>query len=92
MTIAISVDTETERLARRLSEATGKPLPIVVKEAIEAQAVAAGVEVQPVPGRLSRDEMLARMKEIVKGFDVLPVLDSRLPDEIIGYNHDGVPE
>ena len=33
MTIVLPTDSQTEQLARRLAEATGKPLPIVVQEA-----------------------------------------------------------
>ncbi len=91
MTVAIQLDAETERLARKLAEVTGKPLPAVVKEAIEARAEAVGLPLEARERRMSRDELLERMKEIVKGFDSLPVLDSRSPDEIIGYDEFGVP-
>jgi len=89
MTITLPTDPETERLARRLAEATGKSLPVVVKEAIEAEAAKAGVA---APARLSRDELLARMIEISDGFARLPILDLRSADEIIGYDEQGVPQ
>jgi hypothetical protein len=43
MTITLPADRETERLARKLSELSGKSLTAVVHEAIAAQAAAAGV-------------------------------------------------
>ena len=90
MTIVLPTDSQTEQLARRLAEATGKPLPIVVQEAIEAMAAAVGL-VKHVPVRCSREELLARMIEITDRFADLPVLDARTPDEIIGYDEFGVP-
>ena len=92
MTIAISLDIETERLARKLAEVTGKPLPTVVKEAIEAKAEAAGVEMQQLSARLSREDRLARMMEAARSFDSIPVLDPRSADEIIGYDELGLPK
>jgi hypothetical protein len=43
MTINLPIDAETERLARKLAEASGKTLSEIVHEAIAAQAKAAGV-------------------------------------------------
>lgn len=88
MTTALPADAETDRLARRLAEATGKPLPTVVREAIAAEAARAGVALPPRP---ASSELLARMVEITNGFADLPVLDHRVPDEIIGYDEQGVP-
>ena len=89
MTITLPSDAETERLARKLADATGKPLPLVVKEAIEAEAARVGVVLNVLPPPSDR---LARMMEIAKGFDSLPVLDARSADEIIGYDEYGVPK
>lgn len=89
MTILLPVDPETERLARKLAEATGKPLPVVVKEAIKASAEAAGVT-PPEHVRPSNRELLARMIEITDGFADLPIVDPRTADEILGYGDHGV--
>lgn len=48
MTINLPIDAETERLARKLAELSGKSLTAVVHEAVAAQAVAAGVAGEPV--------------------------------------------
>ncbi len=88
MTVTLPVDAETERLARRLAEATGKALPMVIREAIEAEAAKVGVTAP----KLTRDELLAQMIEITDGFADLPVLDPRPADEIIGYDSSGVPQ
>ena len=89
MTVNIPIDAETELLARRLSEFTGRPLPMIFREALEAQAANAGLE---RPFRPSRDAVLARMRAITDEFADLPVLDGRSADEIIGYGDDGVPQ
>lgn len=90
MTITLPSDAETERLARRLAETSGKPLPQVVREAIEAKAKSAGL-MSTAAGHQSKAELLARMTAITDHFAALPVLDARSADEIIGYDKDGVP-
>ena len=92
MTIAVALDAETENLACRLAEVTGKPLPTVVKDAIEASAVAAGVRLGPPAQYLTSDELLAKMIEITNRISQLPVLDPRSADEIIGYDENGLPK
>ena len=89
MTVMIAVDAETERLAKKLAEVTGKPLPEIIRQAVEAEAAKVGVE---RPNKLSHDELFARMMEAAKEFDKLPVYDTRSADEIIGYNEFGLPE
>jgi hypothetical protein len=34
---------------------------------------------------------LAKLKEIARRFDALPILDDREPDEILGYDENGLP-
>jgi antitoxin VapB len=86
----LPADPETERLAHKVAEAMGKPLPEIVKEAIAAKAEAVGVSLQAQRG-LSREERLARMTAITDRFAELPVRDTRSPEEIIGYDEFGVP-
>jgi antitoxin VapB len=96
MMTTLPADQETERLARKLAEAAGKPVPIVVKEAIAAKAEADGFSVEArdlaAPGDyLFRDELLARITKITDGFSSIPVRDARSADEIIGYDDLGLP-
>jgi antitoxin VapB len=91
MTIMLPIDDETERLARKLAEATGKSLPDVVSEAIAAMAADTGVRAH-VANRLSGDSLLARMTEITDGFAHLPILDPRAADEILGYDEHGLAQ
>jgi antitoxin VapB len=88
MTIALPTDPETERLAQKLAEATGQPLPQIVKQAIEAEAAKAGIVV--VTPRRKFDD--ARVRAIIARVSALPVLDDRSADEIIDYDEFGVPQ
>jgi antitoxin VapB len=95
MMTTLPADAETERLARQLAEATGKPVPTVVREAIAAKAAADGFPVALPPDQsranLSRDELLARITQITDGFASIPVRDPRTAEEIIGYDELGLP-
>ena len=90
-TTTLPADPDTERLAHKLAEATGKPLPTIVREAIAAKAEAAGVSLRE-RRQLSRDELLARMTAITDRFADLPVHDPRTPEEIIGYDEYALPQ
>jgi antitoxin VapB len=90
MATTLPTDPDTERLAQRLAEATGKPLPTIVKEAIVAKAKEAGVSPQ-ARRQLSGQDLIDRMTAISDHCAALPVCDSRSPEEIIGYDELGVP-
>jgi antitoxin VapB len=91
MTTTLPADPETERLARNIAEATGKPLPTVVKEAIAAKAEADGVDDdREQKGRKKLD--FTKVNAIIERAATRPVLDPRTADEIIGYNAHGLPE
>jgi antitoxin VapB len=34
---------------------------------------------------------LAKLREVARRFDALPILDDREPDEILGYDENGLP-
>ena len=89
-TTTITVDPDPARLAQRLAQVTGKPVPVIVKKAIAAKAEAAGVAA-PRGARLSGQALIDRMTEISEHCAALPVLDPRPADEIIGYGDFGLP-
>lgn len=74
-------DPEIDILAKELVELTGQPLERAVKEALLEQ-VTRQREVQRV---------LKSVQEISEHFMSLPVLDPRTPDEILGYDENGLP-
>jgi antitoxin VapB len=75
-------DAETHALAAQLAQAEGKTLAQVVKEALR-EKLDRTVDKR---GGLA-DRIMALAEECSK----LPVLDSRTPDEIMGYDEFGVP-
>jgi len=84
--MALSIkDRDTERLARKLAEATGESLTTAIKRALEDRL-----------SRLSRPDLRQRLAEEIAEIRLqcaaLPVLDPRTPDEIIGYDVNGLPE
>jgi antitoxin VapB len=75
-------DRETDRLARELSAATGETITQAVNTALRDR-------LKGVAQGRPKEEYIARIKAIVQELAALPRLDSRTPDEIIGYNEHG---
>ncbi|MDQ3579862.1 MAG: type II toxin-antitoxin system VapB family antitoxin [Actinomycetota bacterium] len=83
--MALSIKSaEVDRLARQLAAETGESLTeallIALRERLERQVARHG----PSLG--------ARLSRIQSDAAALPVRDSRTPDQIIGYDRDGLPE
>ena len=72
-----------EALAQRLAQVTGEDIETAIERAIEERLSRA------VPP-LARHRAAATNKYLA-GIKALPVLDSRSPDELIGYGPDGLP-
>ena len=74
-------DPEAHRLARELAEQTGETIEHAV--------------VQALRDRLARQVEIARRLEAIRQIQrrvaALPVLDDRRPDEILGYDENGLP-
>lgn len=83
--MAISLrNKQLEELARRLAYERGKSLTDAILEALETRVCQLG----PVT-RLERD--LSRIDNAVLRIASLPALSAQNPDEIIGYDQDGLP-
>ena len=80
MTLRVD-DPEADRLAQELAELTGEPVGIAVTKALRDQ-----LEKQKEIAQLLED-----VRRISDHFTSLPVLDPRTPDEIIGYDENGLP-
>ena len=89
MSTMLPADPETERLAREVAKAKGKPLAAIVRDAIEASAREAGLLLDS--RRLSATEKRRRLLEISKRSAARPILDPRTADEILGYDERGLP-
>jgi antitoxin VapB len=83
--MALSIkDPETERLARTLAERTGETITVATRRAIEDRLRRTGSQAR-------KAALLEDMEAMQRRLDALPVLDHRSPDEIIGYDENGVP-
>jgi antitoxin VapB len=83
--MALSIkDPETEKLARTLAERTGESITVATRRAIEDRLRRTGSQAR-------KAALLEDMEAMQRRLDALPVLDHRSPDEIIGYDENGVP-
>ena len=75
---------ETERLAREVAVKSGESLTGAIRQALRERL-----------DRLQRQQwqkaMASPLQDILPRVDQLPVLDSRTPDEIVGYDEPGLP-
>lgn len=83
--MALSIKSlETERLAREVAAKTGESITGAIQNALEERL-----------DRLKREQrggnLMSQLEEILHRIDQLPVLDSRTPEEIIGYDEHGLP-
>jgi len=83
--MAISLkDPETDRLAREVAALTGESLTLSIRNALAER-----LERE----RLKRGAPLnvaARLEEVARYCSSLPDLDTRTPEEIIGYDEQGL--
>jgi len=77
-------DPETERLARLLAEETGEPVTAAIQKSLRER-----LDRLPPKGRgpVSLERLLETADRVAK----LPRLDTRTPDEIVGYDENGLP-
>lgn len=81
--MALSIKTaEADRLARELAAATGETLTDAVTKALRERLDRV---------RTKQDDYVERIRRLQDEIAALPVVDSRSPDEIIGYDEHGLP-
>jgi antitoxin VapB len=90
-TTTLPADPETERLARQMAEAAGKPVETILREALAAHAWGLGIIPPAPPRRRTPDQIRAALEEAAARLSAMPVLDPRTADEIIGYDEYGIP-
>ncbi|MDI4655203.1 MULTISPECIES: type II toxin-antitoxin system VapB family antitoxin [Xanthobacter] len=84
--MALSIkDPETERLARDLAARTGETITVATRRALEERLRRVGSNARKAAA------LLEDLAAIQRRWNALPVLDPRSPDEIIGYDENGVP-
>jgi len=77
-------DERAHRLARELADRTGASLTSAVRSALEH-------ELERTMARQDKASLIADLNAIIEAASKLPVLDPRTPDEIIGYDENGLP-
>lgn len=83
--MALSIKSlETERLAREVAAKTGESITGAIQNSLAERLDRLNCEHR---GR----NLMSQLEEILHRIDQLPVLDSRTPDEIIGYDENGLP-
>lgn len=75
---------EAEKLAEAVAAMTGENKTQAVTEALRER-------LEALKRRKSRRNVAGRLDEIAKHCASLPVLDPRIPDEILGYDEHGLP-
>lgn len=74
----------TEQLIRQLAEQTGESMT-------EAVTLAVRERLNAIRARSRKELSRQRVEALLREFDLLPDLDSRTPDEILGYDEQGLP-
>jgi antitoxin VapB len=83
--MALSIkDRETERLARELAQRTGETITVATRRALEERLRRTGSDAR-------KAALMEDLEAIRRRLNALPVLDGRTPDEIIGYDENGIP-
>jgi antitoxin VapB len=83
--MALSIKSEAvEQLARKIASETGESLTRAIERALEERF-------EHLKQDRRRALLLEQLNEIVQRVDRLPVLDPRTPDEIVGYDENGLP-
>jgi antitoxin VapB len=77
-------DARTDRLARELAQLTGQSITEAVAQALEAKL---HTERRRRGKQINRNEVMRLAREIASA----PILDPRTPEEILGYDEDGLP-
>ncbi len=78
-------NSETEKLAEALAKLTGETKTEAVTQALRDRLTRLRRE------RTRRRRLADELDEIAQHCARLPVLDSRTPDEILGYDEHGLP-
>jgi len=76
---------EAEKLAEAVVAMTGATKTQAVTDALKAH-------LETLKRRKTRRNLATRLDEIAKHCATLPVLDTRSPEDILGYDKNGLPE
>lgn len=87
--MALSIkNREVEALARELARISGKPITEAVRDSLKREVERAKVIASATP---KDEDFVERIMAIGRKVAAMPVLDDRTPDEILGYDENGLP-
>jgi antitoxin VapB len=75
---------DVERLAREVTARTGESLTGAIQKALEER-------LERLKFESRKQVVLTQLEDILRRVDQLPVMDTRTPDEILGYDDQGLP-
>ncbi len=75
---------EAERMAREIAAKTGESLTGAIQTALQER-------LERLNQQQRSRNLATQLQEILRRVDQLPVLDSRTPEEIVGYDENGFP-
>jgi antitoxin VapB len=83
--MALSIkDPKVDRLAREVAKRTGETLTGAIGRALEERLAR-------VSKQREQRALVDDLNRIVERFSALPDVDTRTPDEILGYDENGLP-
>ena len=83
--MAISIrNPRVEALAKDVARRTGENMTQAIERALEQRLV-------QLRTQREKQATIRRVRQIVERFNRRPTLDSRSPDEILGYDEHGLP-
>jgi antitoxin VapB len=77
-------NSETERLARQVANATGESLTEAIHQALEERW-------RQLKAKRRSRVLDLQLEDVLRRVDALPTLDSRAENEILGYDEGGMP-
>jgi antitoxin VapB len=83
--MALSIKNETtERLARQVADETGESITEAIQKSLEERWAR-------IRSDRGKRVLAGQIDDLLRRVDALPTLDSRAPDEILGYDEHGLP-
>lgn len=82
---------EADRILAELRRATGKGASELVLDLLRKEQARIAREERPQPDKAEVERILAATREMQRLWRESPVIDPRSPDEILGYDENGLP-
>ena len=83
MPLSIKNET-TDRLARQVADETGESITEAIQKSLEERW-------ERLKARRRSRVLVRQVEDILSRVDAMPTLDTRSPDEILGYDENGLP-